>query len=515
MNAAVKPLLADPQAEAPAQPAAKALYEAVIVGCGFGGMGVAIQLGRMGIDDILMLDQSDDLGGTWHQNTYPGLAVDIPSVTYSYSFEPNPNWSRLYAPGAELKSYTQHVADKYRLRRFMRFNATVEKAEFDEGRQHWTVHVAGQPPVRAKVLVIATGYLSHPKRPDIPGLDSFAGKVIHTARWDHGYDLAGKRAAVIGTGATAVQLLPRIAPLLTQLDVYQRTPIWVSPKYDPKITAWVRRLFAALPFTQRLARFATSSFLEAITYGGVLHNRSFAFMTRSVEQTCKAHLARQIKDPELRRKLTPQYSFGCKRPTFANNYYPTFNRSNVELVTDPIERIEADGIVTRDGRKRAIDTLILATGFKVCERGNFPAFEVVGRNGMELGDWWERERYQSYEGITMPGFPNLFLLPSPYSYTGLSFFFTVEGQMKHIKRCLGEMRRRQARTFEVTREANDAYVRRMKARLAQTVFLNGNCASANSYYFDRNGEVSIVRPMPVATMHWRSAHFPLSDYRFA
>ena len=489
-------------------------HEVVIVGAGFGGMGAAIQLGRMGIESILMLDQADDLGGTWHLNTYPGIAVDIASVTYSYSFEPNPHWSRQFAPGAELKAYANHVADKYRLRRHMRFNAGVERVVYDEQGRFWTVYVAGQPPVTARVLILATGYLSHPKRPDIEGLGSFGGKVIHTAMWDHGHDLTGRTAAVIGTGATAVQLLPEIAPRLAKLHVYQRTPIWVSPKSDPRIPPGVRALFARVPLTQRLARYANSTLLELMMVVGALHHKELPGLGSKMEELCLRHLKRQIKDPEMRRSLTPTYSFGCKRPTFSNDYYPTFNRPNVELVTDPIERIEPDGIVTRDGRKRPIDTLILATGYKVWEKGNFPAFEVTGRGGVELGAFWEEQHFQAYEGITVPGFPNLFNLPSPYSFTGLSYFFTIEGQMKHIARCLGEMKRRNASTFEVTREANDAYFRDMKRRLGSSVFLHGNCAPANSYYFNQHGEASLLRPMPTPVALWRAGHFPLEHYRF-
>jgi cation diffusion facilitator CzcD-associated flavoprotein CzcO len=489
-------------------------HEVVIVGTGFGGMGAAIQLGRLGIESILMLDQADDVGGTWHLNTYPGIAVDIASVTYSYSFEPNPRWSRLYAPGAELKAYARHVADKYRLRRFMRFRSTVERVVYDPRSRLWTVHVAGQEAVTARILILATGYLSHPKRPDIPGLDSFAGKVIHTAEWDHEYALEGKRAAVIGTGATAVQLLPEIAPRVRHMVVFQRTPIWVAPKIDPVIPPALRGVFERLPISQRMARMASSTLLELMMVTGALHNKQLPFLTRSMEKRCAAHLARQVEDPELRRKLTPGYSFGCKRPTFSNDYYPTFLRDNVQLVTDPIDHIEPDGIVTTGGQKHVIDTLVLATGYKVWERGNFPAFDVIGKDGQELGAWWDANRFQAYEGITVPGFPNLFNLPSPYSFTGLSYFFTIEGHMKHVARCLGEMKRRGARSFEITREANDEYLRDMKGRLASSVFLNGNCASANSYYFNQHGEVSLLRPMPTALALWRAGHFPLSHYRF-
>jgi cation diffusion facilitator CzcD-associated flavoprotein CzcO len=488
-------------------------YEAVIVGTGFGGMGAAIQLQRMGINSVLMLDRASDLGGTWHLNTYPGIAVDIASVTYSYSFEPNPHWSRLYAPGAELKKYADHVANKYELRRYMRFNTRVEKAVYDEAGGFWTIYPAGQEPVTAGILIVATGYLSQPRRPDIPGIESFSGKIIYTAEWDHDYDLTGKRAAVIGTGATAVQLLPKIAPKLEQMDVYQRTPIWVTPKFDMPIAAPVRKLFATLPITQRSARAVSSSILEVIMVAGVLYNKELPILTQNMERVCKAFLASQIKDPELRKKLTPNYSFGCKRPTFSNTYYPTFNRENVELVTDTIARIEPDGIVTRDGKKREIDTLILATGFSMWEE-NFPAFEITGKNGLSLGKWWRENKFQAYEGIAIPGFPNLFSLPSPYSYSGLSFFTTIEGQMKHIARCLGEKQRLHARTFEVSREANDAFLADMKNRLRNSVFINGNCASARSYYFNQHGEAALLRPTSTLSALRQAGRFPLSDYQF-
>ncbi|HWY23981.1 MAG TPA: NAD(P)/FAD-dependent oxidoreductase [Nevskia sp.] len=488
-------------------------YEALIVGAGFGGMGAAIELGRLGIDSILMLDRADDLGGTWHVNTYPGLAVDIASVTYSYSFEPNPHWSRLYAPGAELKRYAEHVADKYKLRRHMRFNTSVQQAAYDETQQLWTVYPQGAKPITARILILATGFLSQPKMPDIPGIDRFAGKVIHTAAWDHGYELDGKRAAVIGTGATAVQLLPEIAPQLEQLDVYQRTPIWVTPKVDGDIPALVRSLFARLPITQRSARLVSSGILEAIMVTGVLYNKDLPFLTRSMERVCKRHLARQIKDRELRRKLTPQYSFGCKRPTFSNTYYPTFNRDNVELVTDPIARIEPDGIVTKDGRKRPIDTLVLATGYSLWEE-NFPAFRILGKNSLDLGGWWREHRFQAYEGISVPGFPNLFSLPSPYAYSGLSYFTTIETQMRHMGRLLGEMRKRRARSFEVSRRANDAFLKDMKRRVGRSIFVHGNCAQSNSYYFNQHGEATLLRPTSTIAAFRQAGRFPLRDYSF-
>lgn len=489
-------------------------HEVIIVGTGFGGMGAAIQLRRMGIDNILMLDRADDLGGTWHLNTYPGIAVDIASVTYSYSFEPNPFWSKLYAPGHELKSYANHVADKYGLRPLMRFNRHVERVVYDTQNSLWTVYATGQAPVTARILILATGFLSHPKFPDIPGLETFAGKVIHTAQWDHDYAMSGRKAAMIGTGATAVQLLPEVAPILEQMYVYQRTPIWVSPKLDPQIPRQVQSLFAQMPLTQRLARMTSSSILELVMVTGALHNREMPFLNVAMEKICKAHMARQIQNAALRQKLTPSYSFGCKRPTFSNTYYPTFLRPNVELVTTSIDHIEAKGIVTKDGRLREIDTLILATGYKVWEKGNFPAFDVIGKDQQELRQWWNENRYQAYEGITIPGFPNLFNLHGPYSFSGLSYFFTIEGQMKHIARCLGEMKRQNRLSFEVRQEANDAFLKRMQNRLGSTVFAHGNCATSNSYYFNQHGEANLLRPTPTFMALWSHGHFPLKDYAF-
>lgn len=492
----------------------RADYETVIVGAGFGGMGAAIELDRLGLGDFLIVDREDDVGGTWHVNRYPGLAVDIASTTYSYSFEPNPGWSHLYAPGAELKAYACHVANKYDLRRRMRLGTSVAKVVFDEREDLWTIHLEGASPIRARFLVLATGFLSQPKRPEIRGLDGFAGKVIHTARWDDAHPLEGKRAAVIGTGATAVQLLPEIAPRLAHLDVYQRTPIWVSPKANPAIPERVRSLFAAVPLTQRLARYATSSLLELGMVTAALHHRELPALGRGAEAFCRAHLHRQITDPVLREKLTPRYSFGCKRPTFSNDYYPTFLRPNVELVTDAIDHVAPEGIVTVDGRIRPIDTLILATGYKVWEKGNFPAFDVIGRDGEELGASWNRNGYQSYEGISVHGFPNLFYLASPYAFTGLSYFFTIEGQMKHIARCLGELRRRGATRFEPSAAAQAAFVRRMHERSASSVFVDGHCGPANSYYFNQHGEASLLRLSSTVEALYQAGHFPLDDYAF-
>lgn len=487
-------------------------HEVVIVGAGFGGMGAAIALRRIGIDSLLILERDSDVGGTWHANTYPGIAVDIASSAYSFSFEPNPCWSRRFAPGQELAAYARHIADKYDLRRHLRFGQSVEQVAYDETHKLWRISIAGQPALTARVLILATGYLSRPNHPDIPGIENFGGKVMHSAAWDHRYDVAGKRVAVIGTGSSSVQLVPELAKSVAALDVYQRTPIWVAYKPDAEIPSWLQRVYAKLPFVQRIGRFFNASLLELTYVAAVLHHRRLPLLTKLAELGCRMHLKAAVSDPELRARLTPRYPFGCKRPTFSNTYYPTFTKSHVRLISDPIARIEADGIVTQRGDKREIDALVLATGFKVWERDTFHS--IIGKGGVELRDHWQATRYGAYEGITLTGFPNLFYLPSPYSYTGLSFFFTIEGQMQHIARCMRALRARGASSFEVTEQAYDGYVDAMVARGQQTVFMRSGCASSFSYYFDPHGQPSLVRPMSAVEGLLRHRFFPLRHYRF-
>lgn len=489
-------------------------HEAVVVGAGFGGLGAAIQLKRLGIDDLLVVDRESDVGGTWHVNRYPGLAVDIPSAVYSYSFEPNPAWSRLFAPGEEIRAYARHVADAYDLRRHLRLGTVVDGARWDDAGRRWVVRTGDGGSVTARYLVTATGFLSMPKIPDIDGIESFRGRVVHTSAWDDGYDLTGRRAAVIGTGATAVQLIPAIADRLAELTVYQRTPIWVSPKPDLPLPRPVRALFARAPGTQRAVRRAGARLLEALMVAGVVRFDEHERANRVGTALCLRHLRRQVEDPVLRAELTPDYTFGCKRPTYSNTYYRAFTKEHVHLETTPISHVEADGVVTADGRKTVIDALLLATGFDLWD-ANFPAFEVVGRDGRDLGAWWRGNRFQAYQGITMPGFPNLFSLTSPFAYAGLSYFTTIESQMSHLERLLTEVRRRGATGFEVRAEANDAFLDRMTRRTAGSVFVVGNCATANSYYFNPHGEATLLRPTSTANAFREHATFPLDDYAYA
>jgi cation diffusion facilitator CzcD-associated flavoprotein CzcO len=488
-------------------------HEILVIGAGFSGIGAGIKLQQAGFDDFVILEQAADLGGTWRDNTYPGVAVDITSFNYSFSFAQNPRWSRLFAPGREIKQYADRCADDYGLRERMRFNTTVVRATFDEAAQVWRVDTnVGR--MTTRYLITACGVLTRPKTPDIEGLDDFEGKVMHTARWDHGYELKGKRIAVIGTGASAVQVVPAIAGEVEKLHVFQRTPAWVLPKPDRKIPPWMSSLFRAVPATQAGLRLATSVLTELITVMGGICHRQVPGLGRRLEAICLRHLKRQVVDPELREKLTPRYRFGCKRPSASNDYFPALTRANVELVTEPIDRITRTGIRTADGEMRAIDALILATGFKAFELGNTPPFEVYGRGGRELGLFWFEHRYQAYEGATVPAFPNLFMVLGPYSTTRASWFTMVEAQTTHATRCLREARRRHAKTIEIRQEPHDAFFRDVLRRQKNSVFLSNNCSAANSYYFDRHGDVPFLRPSSGLELWWRSRHFDLDHYRF-
>lgn len=490
------------------------VHDAVIVGAGFAGIGAAIQLKRMKFDDFVVLEREDDLGGTWYVNHYPGLAVDVPTTTYSYFFEPNPNWSRLFSTGTEIKNYADDVADKYDVRRHIRFNTTVTGARWDEDDAVWRLSLAGGEQLRARFLITATGFLSQPRTPDIPGITEFDGKVIHTTDWDDEYSLHGRRVAIIGTGATAVQLIPELAERVAELTVYQRTPIWVVPKIDVRFAPAIKRLFTRAPLTQRALRAVTDAIYAFMVDTAVLKHRYFRRLNIAAADLGRLHLAASIRDRDLRRKLTPDYDFGCKRPTFSNSYYRAFTKPHVHLQADGIDHIEPDGIVNADGGKTVIDTLVLATGFDLWE-ANFPAIEVIGRQERNLGKWWRQTRFQAYQGVSMPHFPNYLSLASPYAFLGLNFFNTMEYQMRLMERLFGEVKRRGARTFEVTEDANRRYLDRMTDLLGDSLFTLGNCASARSYYFNPSGEATLLRPMTTRRAVVEASRFPLSDYIFA
>jgi len=489
--------------------------DVIIVGAGFGGIGAAIQLKRLGYENFVLLDRQPDLGGTWYVNHYPGLACDVPTTTYSYFFEPNPNWSRLFSTGAEIKQYADDVADKYDVRRHIRFDTRVEGARWDADAQLWRVALADGQTLSARYLITATGFLSQPHTPEIPGIDSFAGTIIHTTDWDDAFDPAGKRIGLIGTGATAVQLIPELAKRAGDLTVYQRTAIYVVPKLDFPFPERVKRLFARVPLAQRVVRSVTDAIYEFFNYV-VLHNRQTLFRRLNIGAADVSKLYRYVvvRDPETRRKLTPDYDFGCKRPTFSNSYYRAFTKPQVHLQAGGIDHIEPHAVVAADGTRTEIDTLVLATGFDLWE-ANIPAIEIIGRNGRNLGKWWRENRFQAYQGVAIPHFPNYLSLASPYAFIGLNFFNTMEYQMRIMDRLFREVGRRGADTFEVTEEANSRFLDQVTELVGDTVFTVGQCASARSYYFNPHGEATLLRPMTARAAIRQASEFPLTDFHIS
>lgn len=487
-------------------------HEVIIVGAGFSGIGAAIRLQEAGFDDFVMLDDADGAGGTWHWNTYPGIAVDIPSFSYQFSFEQRADWSRVYARGHELKAYAESCVDKYGLRPRIRFSTTVTAAEFDEDGHFWRLRTADGAELTARFVISATGVLTRPKLPDIPGISEFGGVTMHTSRWAHDQELDGKRVAIIGTGASAVQVIPEIAPRVERLTVFQRTPIWCLPRMDgPMPTAL--RLALRLPGGRSLTRLLSQTYVELV-FPIAAHYHDRLPTAALGERAGRAHLRKQVHDPAIRDKLTPRYGLGCKRPGFSNDYLPTFNRDNVVLETDPIAEVTRTGVRTATGAEHAAEVLILATGFKVMEAGNMPTFQLRGSAGRDLEKWWDEHRLQAYEGVSVPGFPNFFSVIGPYAYNGSSYFALIENQTRHIVRCLRHARARRSTLVEVTEQANERFFQEMLARRDGQVFWQDSCVLANSYYFDKHGDVPL-RPSTTVEAAWRSGHFDLSDYRFA
>lgn len=487
-------------------------HEIVIVGAGFSGIGTAIALKKAGFNDILMLDDATGPGGVWHWNNYPGVAVDIPSFSYQFSFEQAADWSRTYAPGRELKAYAEHCVEKYGLAKHIQCNTRVHEAHFDEAAAHWHINTS-QGPVTARFMIHAGGPLSQPNLPNINGIETFAGEKMHTSRWDHSISLAGKRVGIIGTGATAVQVIPEIAPEVGHLTVFQRTPIWCLPKPDLPLPKAARLGLRAIPGAKAVSRLASQAFVE-FTFPGLAHFYSLIPGADNMEKLALAWLKSQVKDPETRAKLTPNYALGCKRPSFHNSFLRTFNRSNVWLETNSIEDVTATGIRTADGREHALDVLILATGFKVTDTDAMPSYDLFNAKGVHLGRLWDEGRHRSYQGVATAGFPNYFTTFGPYGYNGASFFTLIESSAAHITRVLTTAKERRAERVEVKQAAQDAYVESILARGHRQIFRKDSCQNANSYYFTRHGDVPF-RAATTAEVLWKSTRFPLADYTFS
>jgi cation diffusion facilitator CzcD-associated flavoprotein CzcO len=440
----------------------------VIVGAGFGGLCMAIKLREAGIDDFVILEKGEEVGGTWRDNQYPGAACDVQSHLYSFSFETKSDWSKRYAPWNEIQNYILDTTTKHGLRPFIRFGQEVVGARFDEQTGRWRVRTQTGVVYECRYWVLATGPLHVPSIPDIPGLDSFEGKVFHSAQWDHSYDLRGKNVVSIGTGGSAIQYVPEIAPDVKRLYVFQRTPPWIMPRDERTYSALRKGLFAALPFTRTLHRWRLYWSNESRVWPILNPN-----LTKIAEPILRKFIAHQVKDPELVKKLTPSYTIGCKRVLISNNYYPTFNRPNVELVTDEIAEIRGREVVTRDGKTRGADCIILGTGFVVDPRLYMRDFELSGRAGHSLiVDW--KDSPTAYYGMIASGYPNAFQLVGPHTGLGHnSIIFMIEAQVNYILQCVKMLEARGDVFLDVKPEAQARFLAEMTECLRGTVWTSG------------------------------------------
>jgi cation diffusion facilitator CzcD-associated flavoprotein CzcO len=456
-------------------------HDLVIVGAGFSGLGMAIRLEQEGKRDYVVLERDEDVGGAWWANTYPGCRCDVPSHLYSFSFAPNPRWSRTYSPQGEILEYLRGCADRYGVRSRIRFGTELKGARWQDGC--WRLETS-RGAFEARVLVLATGPLSAPALPDLPGLDRFVGTTMHSAAWDHDHDVTGERVAVIGTGASAIQFAPAIQPRVARMHIFQRTPPWLIPHTDRGVTAMERRLFAALPSAQLAVRASVYWAREALVLG---------FMNppvmRQIQRVAEWHLRRQVPDPELRARLRPSYRMGCKRILLSNDWYPTLTKPNVEVVTDGIAEVRERSVVTADGREREVDAIVFGTGFHF---NDMPIADMVhGRNGRSLAGAWNGTP-EAYRGTTFAGFPNLFMLIGPNTGLGhTSVVVMAEYQIEYVMDALRVMDSRRALAVEVRPEAQAAYNDDVQKRLHGTVWTAGGCSS---WYLDDKGRDTVQWP---------------------
>jgi cation diffusion facilitator CzcD-associated flavoprotein CzcO len=472
-----------------------------ILGTGFSGLGVAIRLKQRGYDDFVVLEKASDIGGTWRDNTYPGCACDIPSHLYSFSFALNPNWTRTYSPQPEIWDYLRRCAKRYGILPHIRWNSEMLSAGWNNDDQHWHITTT-RDRFTADFLMLGNGPLSEPSLPPIPGIEHFEGTLFHSAQWRHDYDLTGKRVAVIGTGASAIQFVPQIQPRVQQLSLFLRTPPWIVPRLDGPIPRWHRALFRLLPFTQRLVRARMYAQRELLAV-------AFVYKPERMEEGMKIarrHLERQVPDPLLRAKLTPNYTMGCKRVLLSDDFYPSLSQPNVEVVTERIREAYPHSIVTQDGEEREIDTIICATGFHVTD-SRLPRC-ITGRNGQTLDEKWALGP-DAYLGTTVSGFPNLFLLIGPNTGLGHnSMVYMIESQINYILDCLKQLERQQAQTVEVLPQAEESFNAEMQQKMQKTVWMSG----CSSWYLDARGRNTTLWPGFTFEYRRRTRHFDPQHY---
>ncbi len=477
----------------------------LIIGTGFAGLAMAERLAREGVEDVLLLERADDVGGTWRDNTYPGAACDVPSQLYSFSFAPNPTWARSFSRQPEIQDYLRGVAESIGVLARTHFGTTVTGARWDPAARRWRVQT-DRGGFTAQHLVSAVGALSDPLVPDLPGLASFRGEVFHSSRWDHRLDLAGRRVAVVGTGASAIQFVPRIAPVVGSLTLFQRTAPWVLPRTDRPLTWVEHRAYRRWPRLQRLARSGVYWARETYALGFTRRPRLLAV----AQWIARAHLRRQVADPVLRATLTPDYAIGCKRILISNDYYPALARPNVEVLPAGVREVREDAVVATDGSVHEVDTIIFGTGFQVTDMPM--AHWVRDGAGRTLAEDWAERGMRAHLGVAVDGFPNLHLLVGPNTGLGHSSqVFMIEQQVSYVAQALAEALRRGADTLEVRPEVVAATDADLQARTARTIWSTGGCSS---WYLDASGRNTTLWPDFTFRYRQRLASFDAGSYRF-
>ena len=481
--------------------------EVLIIGAGFSGICMGIKLREAGANSFLIIEKSADIGGTWWDNRYPGCACDIPSHLYSFSFEPSTEWTRMYPGQQEIHAYLKRVVERHELAPNIRLNTRFCEAVWDETTVEWLATTQDGLRIRAHVLVSGMGALHVPRYPEIKGIERFKGPAFHSANWDHSVQLEGKNVAVVGTGASAIQFVPQIAPRVGKLHLFQRTPPWIVPRLDFAFSEKWKRRFRNIPLT----RWALRQFIfwrQEFRVLGFLGNES---IRKKAEEIALQHLARQMEDPKMRAALTPDYQLGCKRVLVSDDFYPTLNRSNVELVTDAIAEVREHSVITQDGVERPIDVLIYGTGFRATEP--LIGCRVVGRRGVEIHDAWGK-RMSAYLGVTINGFPNFFMLLGPNTGLGHnSVVLMIEAQVRYAMNCLKLMKRRNQRVIEVRAESQQRFVEEIYRRMGGTVWQSGGC---KSWYQDpTTGELTTIWPGSVVAYLLRTRSVSPSDHELS
>lgn len=456
----------------------------LIIGTGFGGLCMAIQLKEAGFNQFIVLEKASDLGGTWRDNTYPGAACDVQSHLYSFSFEPRHDWSRKFGLQPEILEYLQHCAEKYDLNDHIRFNAEVRAARFDESTNQWQVETWNREIYHVDVVITATGQLNRPAWPDIRGLDSFQGRLFHSARWDHDYPLAGKKVAVIGTGASAIQFVPEIVPRVKSLTLFQRSAAWVLPKPDRPFRKWEQTLFQKLPLWDRIYRLMIYWKNES---RGLAFTR-FSALLNIFAGKARRFVRSEVSNPQKRRDLIPDYSIGCKRILISNDWYEALDQKHVHLVTEDIERVVDEGIVTTGGALHRADALILGTGFAASEF--LAPMTVVGRGGQSLNEAWANGS-KAYKGITVAGFPNFFMIYGPNTNLAHnSVLLMIESQVRYVMSCVRILQAQPGIAMDVKPQRLERFTSQIQERLASSVWQSG----CRSWYQDKNGRNTINWP---------------------